>query len=212
MPNPGEEKKQEEKPKTKSSFALLALLLVVIFAVAVYFFVWPAYERLAESQGDLASNQQSLDAQTQALRNTKKLLENYDAISAEDKKKIEGMLPGNLDEAGLFTLFETLAQKNKITVLALDISEKEAAPELKNLGIREVNIALNLASGPSATDMYGDFKRFLTDLELNLRLMDVISINYTPEASAYVLNIRTYRLLSAVTNRATISTAESATP
>lgn len=209
MANPPN-KKTEEKPKSRSSFALLALLLVVIFVVAVYFFVWPEYGVLTDSQNKLAEEKQSLDEQNQTFLNIKKLLANYGEISDANKGKVEAMIPEVDDEPGLFTLFEAVGQKNKITISAIDISEKEAAPVLANLGLREVDVALNLTINPASADPYGDFKRFLGDLENNLRLMDVVSVNYTPESSNCILNIRTYRLetVSALPAR----TATPATP
>ena len=81
-------------------------------------------------------------------------------------------------------------------MLAMDISEKEASAELKNLGLREVNIALNLSGGD-----YVALKNFLVDLENNLRLMDVVSLNYSPEAGSNILNIRTYRLDSGTVSK-----------
>ncbi len=197
MAKPGEDIKSKEEMKKKTSFPLLLLLLIAIFAVLSYFLVWPEYTRFLDIQDKLTSEKQKLGAEEATFQDTKKLLKNYEDISAEDREKIIAMLPGEIDEPGLFTLFESLSQKNKITVLSLDISEKEAAANLKNLGVMEVQVALNLTASPTSEDPYGDFKIFLSDLEANLRLMDIISINYTPESATYVLNVKTYRIESA---------------
>ncbi len=194
MAKQGEDIKPKEEAKKKTSSSLLLLLLIAIFAALGYFLVWPEYTRFLDIQDKLTSEKQKLAEQETIFQDTKKLLANYEDISAEDKEKINAMLPEEIDEPGLFTLFESLAQKNKIAVLSLDISEKEAAANLKNFGIMEVQIALNLTAGPASEDPYGDFKKFLSDIEANLRLMDIISINYTPESTTYVLNIKTYRI------------------
>ncbi|MFA5128502.1 MAG: hypothetical protein WC445_00895 [Patescibacteria group bacterium] len=190
-----EEQKEESKKKTSSS--LLIFLLIAIFAVAGYLLIWPEYSRLFDARAKIVLQKQALENASKAFGEINKLLENYADISSEEKEKIDAMLPDEVDEAGLFTLFETLAQKNKIIVLAVDISEKESAENLKNLGIVEVQSSLNLTAGPDSEDSYGDFKKFLVDVEASLRLADITSINYTPETATYTLNLKTYRMAQA---------------
>lgn len=186
----------KEEPKKKTSSSLLIFLLITIFAVAAYFLIWPEYGRLTDARAKIISGKQSLEDEVKAFDDINKLLENYADISPEEREKIDAMLPEEVDEAGLFSLFEVLAQKNKIIVLGVDISEKESAENLKNSGISEVHSSLNLTAGPGSEDSYGDFKKFLADMEANLRLMDIISINYTPETATYTLNLKTYRMAS----------------
>jgi hypothetical protein len=171
--------------------------LVTIFAVVAYLLIWPEYGRLTDAKAKIISEKQTLEDESRTFTDTNKLLENYADISSEERERIDAMLPDEIDEAGLFTLFETLAQKNKIIVLGVDISEKESAENIKNLGITEVQSSLNLTAGPDSEDSYGDFKKFLADVEANLRLMDIISVNYTPETATYTLNLKTYRMASA---------------
>jgi len=187
------EKKQSEEKK-KTSLLLVIILVVVLFFVAAYFVIWPVYGRINDNKNKLSSQRNLLEIQTEYLENLHKLISNYESIKENDKEKLSQMLPAEIDEPALFTLFESLAEKNKMAMLAIDISEKEPKSEIKNLGLKEVNIAVNLASNPSAGDIYGDFKKFLADLEANIRLMDVVSINFTPESMSYILTIKTYRL------------------
>lgn len=196
-----EEKKNKEKPgeepKAKSSSGLLIFLLITIFAVAAYLLIWPEYGRLVFARAEIVSQKQALQDESRIFSDINKLLKNYGEISSGDKEKIEAMLPNEIDEAGLFTLFEFLAKKNKIIVLGVDISEKESTEILKNSGVMEIQASLNLTAGPDAEDSYGDFKKFLADLEANLRLMDIVSINYTPETATYAMNLKTYRMTAA---------------
>ncbi|MFH2136410.1 MAG: hypothetical protein ABII19_02145 [Patescibacteria group bacterium] len=189
-----EEKKIKEEPKAKTSSTLLIFLLITIFAVVAYLLIWPEYGRLADTEEKIILQKQALEGESKTFRDVSKLLENYADISSVEKEKIEEMLPSEVLEAGLFTLFENLAQKNKIIVLAVDISEKESTENIKNLGISEVQASLNLTAGPDSEDSYGDLKKFLFDLETNLRLIDITSINYTPETATYTLNLKTYRM------------------
>jgi Tfp pilus assembly protein PilO len=189
MPKVLETKLDEKSGQKETPLSLIVILIAAIFLTAGYFLIWPEYQKLSDDKSRLTTQKESLNNQNYTLTSLKKLLANYDALGAEDKEKIVKMLPQKVDEPGLFTLLEMLAEKNKMVVLAVDISEKEPSAELKNFGIKEVHLAINLAGGE-----YTDLKNFLGDLENNLRLMDVLSLNYTPEAGSTILNIRTYRL------------------
>lgn len=183
------ETKQTE-PKKRTSLSLIIVLVIVLFIVATYFLIWPMYGRVSDNKNKLISQKNLLKIQTEYLSSLEKLISNYESIKLTDKEKLAQALPKEIDEPALFALFESLAGKNQMAVLAIDISEKEAGVELKNLGLREVQIAINLAGGD-----YEDFKSLLKDLEVNLRLMDILSISFTPESASYVLTIRTYRLV-----------------
>jgi Tfp pilus assembly protein PilO len=184
-----QESKKEEKAKERSSLILFISLAIVVFAALGYFFVWPEYEKITDLTNKAEEQNLVLENENNTLASVKKLIANYNGISQNDREKIASILPETVDEPGLFVLFETLALKNKMALLAFDISEKEASADLKNLGIKEIDISVNLTGGE-----YGDFKNLLGDLESNLRLMDIVAINYTPDPSSLALNIKTYRL------------------
>lgn len=196
MPKILETKTEEKSEQKETPLSLVVILVVVVFLTAGYFLVWPEYQKLSDDKSRLAAQKETLANQNNTLANLKKLFANYEALGEEDKGKIAQMLPQEVDEPGLFTLLEMLAEKNKMVVLAVDISEKEPSADLKNFGIKEVHLAINLSGGE-----YTDLKNFLGDLESNLRLMDVLSLNYTPEAGSTILNIKTYRLDSGAKNQ-----------
>ncbi len=189
MPKVLEKKSEEKKEKKQTSFSLIVILIMAIFLAAGYFLIWPEYQKLSDDRNKLAGEKETLASQNKTLVDLQKLFNNYEVISEANKEKILSMLPREVDEPGLFTLIETLAEKNKMVALAIDISEKDSSADLKNLGLKEVHLAINLTGGE-----YTDLKNFLGDLQTNLRLLDVISLNYTPEAGSTILNIKTYRL------------------
>ena len=184
-----EKTEKEKNTKTKTSLVLIIFLAVAIFTALAYFLVWPQYEKLSEAQRKIETQKTFLNSQNNTLADIKKLIANYESISQADREKLASMLPETVDEPGLFVLFETLASKNKMSLLAIDISEKEPPTDLKNLAIKEVDIAANLAGGE-----YADMKNLLGDIESNLRLMNITAVNYTPETASLTLNIKTYHL------------------
>ena len=189
MAKVSEKKSEEKKEKKQTSFSLIVILIMAVFLTAGYFLIWPEYQKLSDDRNKLAAGKEALASQNKTLADLQKLFNNYEDISEANKEKIISMLPSEVDEPGIFALVETLAEKNKMVALAVDISEKDPSADLKNLGLKEVHLAVNLIGGE-----YTDLKNFLGDLEINLRLLDVISINYTPEAGSVILNVKTYRL------------------
>lgn len=189
MANVPEKKPEEKKEKKQTSLSLIVILIAAIFLTAGYFLIWPLYQNLSDAKNKLAAGKEALVSQNKILADLQKLFNNYEDISEANKERIISMLPREVDEPGLFALVETLAEKNKMVALAIDISEKDPSADLKNFGLKEVHLAVNLIGGE-----YIDLKNFLLDLETNLRLLDVISVNYTPEAGSVILNVKTYRL------------------
>jgi Tfp pilus assembly protein PilO len=189
MAKVSEKKSEGKKEKKQTSFSLIIILIVAVFLTAGYFLIWPEYQKLSDDRNKLAAGKEALASQNKTLADLQKLFNNYEDISEANKEKIISMLPSEVDEPGLFALVETLAEKNKMVALAVDISEKDPSADLKNLGLKEVHLAVNLIGGE-----YINLKNFLGDLETNLRLLDVISVNYTPEAGSVILNVKTYRL------------------
>jgi Tfp pilus assembly protein PilO len=184
-----EKTEKEKNTKAKTSLVLIIFLAVAIFAALTYFLVWPQYEKISETQRKIETQKVFLNSQNNTLADIKKLIANYESISQADREKLASMLPETVDEPGLFVLFETLASKNKMSLLAIDISEKEPPADLKSLGIKEVDIAANLSGGE-----YANMKNLLGDIESNLRLMDIMAVNYTPDTASLTLNIKTYHL------------------
>lgn len=177
------------RPKLKMStqFKLITILAVIIILVLSFLLILkPKYDRIIETRQELKTKQKEFSDQKIYFDEIKKLIANYQKLDPSDIEKIAKVLPTEQDIAGLFVQMEAMTNESGLNLTGLDISEK-TVPELEKLQIKELDVALNLSGGD-----YEAFKKFLSIIESNLRLMDIISINFAPEATTYALNLKTY--------------------
>jgi Tfp pilus assembly protein PilO len=176
------------RQKMSRKFKLISILIVLIILILSFLFVLkPKYDEVSQARQELASNQQEFADQKIYLDDIKKLISDYQKINSADVEKINKVLPAEEDIAGLFVQVEAMAKESGLNLLGLDIAEKGETPELAKSKIKELDITLNLAGGD-----YSAFKKFLSVVESNLRMMEIISINFAPEAATYALNLKTY--------------------
>ena len=176
------------KQKMSSKFKLISVLAVLIVLILSFLFILkPKYTQISQARQELKTKQEEFASQKSYLDEVKKLLSNYQKITGEDVEKITKVLPSEKDIAGLFVQMEAMARESGLNLLGLDIAEKGETPELAKFKIKESDITLNLTGGD-----YPAFKKFLSTVESNLRIMDVISINFAPEAATYAINLKTY--------------------
>lgn len=163
---------------------------IVLLGVAVGLFVTytnPTYKSLT----DLRS---TYSAYNEALANSKKLLDirndlttRYNAISAEDRQKIETMLPDNVDNIRFILDIEEISRPYGQTMRPRDVKydpnaqdtatkkTAQATPgqiEAQNRNYGEFELEF------SSTGNYSSFVSFLRDLEKNLRIVDITSITF----------------------------------
>ncbi len=187
-------------------FPFLLSFLLLAVAVASYFFLFaPAWARLQPGgEYDVAAKQDELDSAAAYYSKVKKLQTNFDLVRAEDSyTKMERALPASQDLPALLVTLEALAGESGMKVEGVEVSEPQgdiravAAPAgqpqpvsaipVPPAGIRKVNIVLRLGAAD-----YGAFKDFLTRVESNLRLFDLISFNFDPKSTQQTVNLVTY--------------------
>jgi len=183
-------------------------IIITIFVVLTVLIAWqyflPAFNKVMELRGELATWQGKLN-DTQALgRKLESLKKKYDAMT-NDIARVEQAVPLKEDLPGLLVQFEQLASQNGL--ILNDVSF--ATPELKkakkaalasedaNLGARDPAAitampdasaqkgsssgggAKTLAVDLSLTGSQNSLKSFLKSVEENLRLMDISAFGFS---------------------------------
>lgn len=178
----------QSKQKMSREFKLISFLAVLIILILSFLFVLkPEYNKIVKIRQEFKTKQEEFANQKNYFDDIKKLISNYQKITSADIEKINNVLPQKKDIAGLFVQMEAIAKESGLNLLGLDIAERKEPPELEKLKIRELDIALNLSGGD-----YFAFKKFINAVESNLRIMDITSINFSPEAETYALDLKTY--------------------
>ena len=131
-----------------------------------------------------------------SLNKIKKLKEAYQQISREDIDKIEAILPEEGGEDKLLAELEDIVLGNGLILSSLQIEKKGAEPINKSIinnfsgEIGKIKIGMDIVG----TDYVG-LKNFLTVIEKNLRLIDIIKIGFSPAENKTSIEAYSYYLI-----------------
>ncbi len=213
-----EEKKENEKHKKIRKklngflvdyFYLLVFGLVVfILILGLVFLLKPKYEKIISNvEVDKTEKQAQLHKQEQRLAKINHLIDLYQKVDPEKKQKVEKILsnPDNYYYEKLFNEMERIANSNNILIESISIApeeEKEVTSRRKSRNSdEEKSVTLNdFSSQIKKTEIevsvvnasYAQFKNFLESVEKNLKLMDVVNINFLPASKTGQFMIYTY--------------------
>lgn len=169
-----------------AGLAVAAILLLTGFLFALK----PKYDQVKLAGAlNIKTNQEQLSANLEYLKQLRQFQKNYNQLSDEDIIKLNFALPKLEDIPGLFVQLENLARLSGFNLLSADISAVENVRDRNRelAGIKKQNIAITVEGGN-----YSAFKNLLKEIELNLRLLDVNSINFTSGSNLYTVNLSTY--------------------
>src|SRR3989338_1578701 len=127
------------------------------------------------------------------------LLEKIANIPAEDKERIEKLLPDNIDSVRLIIDVNNIASQYGMTLKNIGLTgsapEKSGGASSNAIGpqnelFKEVGLKFSVSGS------YDNFRSFIKDLERSLRLVDVMSVSFVASETVYdySVTISTYRL------------------
>lgn len=185
-------------------------ILMTLAAIGLFvFYTNGAYQRVTELRKTQA-------AYSDALDNSRKLLEVHDALAAkyssfsrEDKERLEKLMPDNVDNIRLILNIDKIAKQ--YGMLPADIKFDASTAEASSAGAQNAPRSpaeareLERPYGTfelefSVTGTYPKFLQFLRDLEQSLRIIDVEAIAFSTgvgDSSStyrYTFKVKTYWL------------------
>ena len=164
---------------------LLAVWILVVLVLGYYMIVLPKYKRSSEEIGATVSSQTRIyEERRQYLDQLEKLNKTYKGISKEQIKRIDALLPNEPGGEKLLAQFEAITANNGVVLTSINYSLVDDAK-----GLSKVKIVL----GISGVD-YGSIKNFLSNLENNLRLINVTDLNFTASGGNAKLVLEAYYL------------------
>jgi len=194
-------------------------LFLLVLSVAVFFvFTNPIYNEISLLRTEVASYDEALN-NSKALENERdKLTAKLNSINPDSLLKLQKLLPNNIDNIRLILEIEQIAFpygmalkdiKYNATPVATTAAAGAAAISQTTQGVGSVQNPSNDYGvwdlSFSTVGSYNNFLNFTRDLESNLRIVDVSSIEFsssgdtrsstsTTEAYKYDFKIRTYWL------------------
>jgi Tfp pilus assembly protein PilO len=185
------------------------IFLLILIAASIGVFVTvikPRYDSLQQIRSDVAAADQNLATAAKLKTSREELIARYNSIPKADLDNLKTLLPDSVDNIRLIIQLNALATKNGLSTLrnvdyqsddkSATASPAAQSPEQARKAFGEFTISFQTVG------QYQNFLAFLSDLEQNLRLVDVIKVEFdTMEGTqnptgtaAYKITLKTYWL------------------
>ena len=188
---------------------VIPIILIGISIVAFFMFTNPVYNNITLLWAEAASYDEALN-NSKALENERdKLTAKYNSINPDNLTKLQKLLPENIDNIRLILEIEQLAlpygmilkdikysTTNTVSSQGGIMPEETAQLSNKDYGVWDLEF--------STAGAYNNFINFTRDLESNLRIVDVSSIEFlsstsvlsgsSPDSYKYNFKVKTYWL------------------
>ncbi len=190
-------------------------IILFLASLALFFgYINPTYGKASESGALSKKSIVELRAEraryAEAIGKTREielartgLLDKYNALPEASREKIEKLLPDHADAVRLIIGINTMAAARGMTLKNITLSEEgsgKAAPSEAQLGPSEERV-VPVEFKFTLSGNYGDFRAFLSDLEQNLRIVDVTTLAFAAKgdgkgdgAREYAVTVAAYRL------------------
>ena len=188
---------------------LLIGLVLIIFVIGLFVIIYPKYQQIVQAKDEATKNLQAeYEVKLNYLNSIRNLQESYRLISADDREKINKMVPAINDPSAIITEIGSIAEKNSAILNSIKIdtqsnsdepTTRSSSGENKDLpagiftqppkGVNSVKITAALSS-----TNYPTLKNVIKTLENNLRLFDIVEINFNPDKNSATLGFYSYNL------------------
>lgn len=188
---------------------IIPIILIGIAITGFFMFTNPMYTEFVDIKSQMASYDEALSNSKMLENERDKLTKIYNSIDTSNLEKLQKLLPDGVDNIRLVLEIEKLAlpygmilKDVKYATIATN-KMKDVAGGLKANASEKDYGTWDLEFSTEGT--YSNFLSFLKDLENNLRIVDVVSIDFSSdtgsglnptsqEAYKYNLKIKTYWL------------------
>lgn len=164
-------------------------------------FTNPTYQEAKKVAGEVQAYDEALTKSQELRKIRDSLISKRNTFNEDDVKKLNKILPDNVDNIRLIIDINNIASGQKLSLANVELGD-----------VSDSSVARNPLSGGSSGDpigsvtvgfsvnaTYDEILAFLQDLERSLRIIDVVNLSFaSPETAEgktdFDLNIRTYWL------------------
>ncbi len=194
---------------------ILPIILIAISVTGFFIVTDPLYNKISLAKDQIASFNEALDNSKALEAERDKLTQKYNSFDPGNITKLQKLLPDNVDNIRLILEIENIASPYGMVLkdVKYDATDNNAPAASQTIGnVKAKNSLSNKNYGIwdlefSTQGTYSNLVSFIKDLENNLRIVDVSSIDFSsganpniglnpslPEAYKYNFRIRTYWL------------------
>lgn len=165
---------------------IVPLLLIGISVAGFFILITPKYEEVVALKAQVSAYDKALNNSKSLEDERDKLIKKSNDISKVNKEKIEKMLPGSIDNIRLILEIEELASVYGMYLKDVKYDDEkkaeEGAPQVVQAGV--IDESANQEYGVwnlefTTEGSYTNFINFTRDIEKNLRLVDISSVQFS---------------------------------
>ncbi len=167
------------------------LLLIIAASIGIFVtIIVPRYGIIQADRTDVATYQANLVKANQLQQSRNALIAQYNNIPKADLDNIKTLLPDSVDNIRLIIQLDSLATKNGLSSLRnVDYNPSQATGTTTGASPRTTDTKADqrpygeFIIAFQTTGQYSNLLSFISDLEQNLRLVDVTNVQFTPIVS-----------------------------
>lgn len=170
---------------------IMPAILIGISITMFFVFTNPMYKDISTYRSEITTYNEALD-NSKALENERdKLTAKFNAMDPDNIIKLQKLLPNNVDNIRLILEIEQIALPYGMALKDIKYSVTEPSKTDQSVGVVQgggIIKSVNQDYGVwdlefSVTGTYNNFLNFTRDLESNLRIVDVSSIQFSSDVN-----------------------------
>lgn len=174
------------------------LLILISGSIGVFAkFVRPMYSNVQELKKEVTDTGGSLSTAGRIKKERDDLIAKYQSISKANLDSLLTLLPDSVNNIRLIIQINALANKNNLSTLRnVDYQTSDNKNKITQSGEPEKAYGEFVVSFQT-TGQYSNFLTFLSDLESNLRLVDITNVEFTsanPSSSTILASVMNYKI------------------
>ncbi len=181
---------------------LIILVLILILIAVVVFLDVPKVQEILALREQISEQKEAFSEKQALLLKIEELKSGYEE-NKESLEKVSYILPAEQDIPNLIVQLEALAFENGLVLESINLSSSEKTSSGMAEEVRESQQGTTsqdyqiLTANLKVIGDYSGFKNFLKAVENNIRLMDVVSLNFSGESGGlglfrFDITLKTY--------------------
>lgn len=159
--------------------SFVSLLFIAVSITVFFVVIKPKYNELQNARDNVKKAHANLETAGELIKSRNELLAKYQSIPKKDLDNLKVLLPDSVDNIRLIIQVNSFATKNGLTLLRnveyqVDQEKVNTNTAVNNMPYGEFNISFQTSG------QYKNFLSFISDLEQNLRLVDITKVEFLP--------------------------------
>jgi hypothetical protein len=179
----------------KNSTGFILLLVGVALLIV---FIKPQYKKLQDQRTEAHQYEDIIQNIIALTEKRDDLLVKYQAMPKAEIERLQKVLPDNIDTIHLALGYDTIASHYGISIKGIEVTQAQSDDTATFIQIAPAAPYEKATVALSFVASYDSFRRFMADIEQNLRLADIKSITFNSTAETglyeYKVSVETYWL------------------